>query len=106
MKNVVLDQALMQSHSAEFLEALTTVIHFIRTDGDYSHDSLVQKVKEIKPHLSARIVSTCVNIAKEFLLKNEPVDASLEEEMTEWERVQDLVDDGTDASPAGEIQEP
>ncbi|MEX2682668.1 MAG: hypothetical protein Q6373_013790, partial [Candidatus Sigynarchaeota archaeon] len=40
---------LMQTHHAEFLEALSTVVFFNVNENDYCHDSLVQKVKKIKP---------------------------------------------------------
>jgi hypothetical protein len=92
MKDVVFSNPLMQAHPAEFLEALSTVVFFIISEDDYSHDSLVGKVKEIKPHLSARILSIAVNVAKELLISIKPPSAALVEELSAWERMGDGLD--------------
>ena len=61
----------------------------VKADNDYSHDSLIDKVKEIKPHLGVRILSVAVNVVKELLLAIEPPSADLEKELSAWEKMGD-----------------
>jgi uncharacterized protein YwgA len=100
LKDVILNHPMMQSHSDDFLEAVSTIIFFIKKDNDYSHDSLVEKVKAIKPHLTTRILSIAVNVAKEFLLRIEPPPQELEKELSAWEQMGDGLD--TDAKDDAE----
>jgi hypothetical protein len=92
LKDVIFNHPLMQTHSDEFLEAVSTIIFFIEQDNDYSHDALIDKVKDIKPHLSNRILSIAVNVAKEFLLRIKPLPEDLEEELSAWEQIEDGLD--------------
>ena len=103
LKDVVFSNGLMRSHPAEFLETLSTVVFFFVNKNDYSHDSLVRKVKKIKPHLSKRILSVAVNVAKELLLSVNPPTATMVEEVKAWERMGDGLDkDITDPPGNGE----
>nr|MDO8116272.1 hypothetical protein [Candidatus Sigynarchaeota archaeon] len=103
LKDVVFSNGLMRSHPAEFLETLSTVVFFFVNENDYSHDSLVRKVKKIKPHLSKRILSVAVNVAKELLLSVNPPTATMVEEVKAWERMGDGLDkDITDPPGNGE----
>jgi hypothetical protein len=48
-----------------------------------------RKAKEIKPHLSAPILSIAVNVAKELLISIKPPSAALVDELSAWERMGD-----------------
>ncbi|MEX2681504.1 MAG: hypothetical protein Q6373_007885 [Candidatus Sigynarchaeota archaeon] len=63
---------------------------------------MVQKVKKIKPRLSARILSVAVNVAKELLLSVNPPPAATVEELKTWERIGDGLDKDITDSPLEE----
>lgn len=86
LKNIK-DKVLDEQPTQRFLEGLSTIIYFMRSNPNLMDDELFTKVKKLKPYLSDKIIVLAINKAKELLFKSEYLTEELNNEILIWDKL-------------------
>jgi len=64
IKNMIFSQPLFKSHKVDLLQAISTIMYFIRDTPSLSDEDLILKTKNEKPYLTDRIIWNAMNMVK------------------------------------------
>jgi uncharacterized protein YwgA len=81
--------SLFQSHQIEFHEAITTLIYLKHVYSNSTERELRDKAKELKRHLSAKIITISQNVVKQLQFSSEMITQEIQEEFQLWDSLND-----------------
>ncbi|MHA1648417.1 MAG: hypothetical protein ACTSVL_12680 [Promethearchaeota archaeon] len=88
-KHNIFNHPYFQSHKIEFHEALTTLQYLSEIYPELIEKDLLLGAKDLKKHLSRKILVLSLNIIKKMKFQQEMVTPSIQEELSLWDSLND-----------------
>jgi uncharacterized protein YwgA len=88
-KQFIQEHSFFQSNKLEFHEAITTLLYLNQQNPDYSERDLINKAKELKNHLSLKIVKISLNVIKQLQFTPDLIAEEIAEEFELWDSLND-----------------
>jgi len=84
-KQSILDHSFFKSNKIEFHEAITTLLYLKQQLPEYSERELIKKAKELKNHLSSKIITVSLNVVKKLQFSSEMITPDIQKEFQLWD---------------------
>ncbi|MHA1674465.1 MAG: hypothetical protein ACTSYI_12665 [Promethearchaeota archaeon] len=81
----ILDNSFFKSNKIEFHEAITTLLYLRQKFPEYSERELVNKAKELKNHLSSKIITVSLNVVKKLQFSIDMITQDIQKEFQLWD---------------------
>jgi len=88
-KQFIQEHAFFRSNRIEFHEAITTLLYLKHQYPDYSERELLNRAKELKNHLSLKIVQISLNVIKQLQFTPDLISDEIKEEFELWDSLND-----------------
>ena len=82
-ERMILDKLKNNIPDNDLMEALTTIIYENIVYSDM--EEIIKRVKKLKPHLNDSVIISAIDLAKEFLFKNEYLTEEIKKEIEAWD---------------------
>jgi len=89
IQNLVLKHPICIYHQGDFLEAVSTALHFKIYKENLMDDELFEKTKSEKPYISDKIIVIAINTVKKLLFKPEYLTEDIKKELDLWNNADD-----------------
>ena len=88
-RNNIFQHPYYNTHKIEFHEAITTIQYLSETYPELSEKDLIVKAKDVKKHLSRKILVISLNLIKKMKFQQEMITPEIQEEFTLWDSLND-----------------
>ncbi len=88
-RQFILNHSFFRSNKIEFHESITTLQYLNGQNPDFSERTLLNKAKELKNHLSSKILTISLNVIKQLQFSPELLTPEIQDEFELWDSLND-----------------